>query len=115
MFQRAGPAVRRHSRALQERAGGARRPQRRLSAGPVAHHQGALGRGKYVGLSRTLGSMLRDIPNGYQEGGADYLYALLTGYANPPADMQDGGRNDLQQGVPGSSDRDGAAAAAAAA
>lgn len=25
-------------------------------------------------------SMLRDIATGYQEGGADYLYALLTGY-----------------------------------
>jgi ubiquinol-cytochrome c reductase cytochrome c1 subunit len=36
----------------------------------------------------SLGSMLRDIPNGYQEGGADYLYALLTGYTNAPADMK---------------------------
>lgn len=36
--------------------------------------------------------MLRDIAIGYQEGGADYLYALLTGYHEPPADMhmQDG-------------------------
>jgi cytochrome c1 len=36
----------------------------------------------------TVGSMLRDIPSGYQEGGADYVYALLTGYGNPPAGMQ---------------------------
>jgi ubiquinol-cytochrome c reductase cytochrome c1 subunit len=28
--------------------------------------------------------MLRDILTGYQEGGADYLYALLTGYADEP-------------------------------
>ena len=31
--------------------------------------------------------MLGDIGRGYQEGGADYVYALLTGYANAPADM----------------------------
>jgi ubiquinol-cytochrome c reductase cytochrome c1 subunit len=31
--------------------------------------------------------MLRDIAIGYQEGGPDYLYALLTGYHEPPADM----------------------------
>jgi len=30
------------------------------------------------------GYMLRDILTGYQEGGADYLYALLTGYTNAP-------------------------------
>lgn len=30
-------------------------------------------------------SMLRDIATSYQEGGADYLYALLTGYEEPPA------------------------------
>jgi cytochrome c1 len=29
--------------------------------------------------------MLRDIAVGYQEGGADYIYALLTGYKEPPA------------------------------
>lgn len=28
--------------------------------------------------------MLGDIAKGYQEGGADYLYALLTGYSEPP-------------------------------
>lgn len=32
-------------------------------------------------------SMLRDIAVGYQEGGADYIYALLTGYEEPPADF----------------------------
>jgi ubiquinol-cytochrome c reductase cytochrome c1 subunit len=32
--------------------------------------------------------MLRDMAAGYQEGGADYLYALLTGYHEPPAGMQ---------------------------
>jgi cytochrome c1 len=29
-------------------------------------------------------SMLRDIALGYQEAGADYLYAYLTGYKDPP-------------------------------
>ena len=28
--------------------------------------------------------MLRDIAVGYQEGGADYIYAILTGYKEPP-------------------------------
>lgn len=28
--------------------------------------------------------MLRDIAVGYQEGGADYIYAILTGYNEPP-------------------------------
>lgn len=32
--------------------------------------------------------MMKDVGNAYQEGGADYLYALLTGYANPPADFK---------------------------
>lgn len=32
--------------------------------------------------------MLRDMVIGYQEGGADYLYALLTGYYDPPSSMQ---------------------------
>ena len=29
-------------------------------------------------------SMLRDVVTGNQEGGADYIYALLTGYTDPP-------------------------------
>lgn len=33
-------------------------------------------------------SMLRDIVTGYQEGGADYLYALLTGYQPAPEGFQ---------------------------
>jgi ubiquinol-cytochrome c reductase cytochrome c1 subunit len=32
-------------------------------------------------------SMMRDIATGYQEGGPDYIYALLTGYEDPPADV----------------------------
>ncbi len=32
--------------------------------------------------------MLRDMAIGYQEGGADYLYALLTDYHDAPADVQ---------------------------
>jgi ubiquinol-cytochrome c reductase cytochrome c1 subunit len=43
--------------------------------------------GENTSVFATIGSIVRDIPNGYQEGGADYVYALLTGYANPPADM----------------------------
>ncbi len=32
--------------------------------------------------------MARDIVNGYQEGGADYVYALLTGYKDAPEGVQ---------------------------
>jgi cytochrome c1 len=32
--------------------------------------------------------MLRDVAAGYQEAGADYLYGLLTGYRDAPADVQ---------------------------
>ena len=32
--------------------------------------------------------MLGDIVRGYQEGGADYTYAVLTGYANAPANLK---------------------------
>jgi ubiquinol-cytochrome c reductase cytochrome c1 subunit len=30
-------------------------------------------------------SMIRDVAVGYQEGGADYMFALLNGYTEPPA------------------------------
>jgi ubiquinol-cytochrome c reductase cytochrome c1 subunit len=32
--------------------------------------------------------LLKDMVAGYQEGGADYLYALLTGYVEKPADFK---------------------------
>ena len=48
----------------------------------IAKARGVEFHGGFVG---HVGSMARDVVNGYQEGGADYLYALLTGYANPPA------------------------------
>ncbi len=33
-------------------------------------------------------AMLMDIGRGYQESGADYTFALLNGYVNPPANMK---------------------------
>jgi ubiquinol-cytochrome c reductase cytochrome c1 subunit len=33
-------------------------------------------------------AMLRDIISAYQEGGADYVHAYLTGYAEPPSGMK---------------------------
>jgi cytochrome c1 len=33
-------------------------------------------------------AMLRDILSGYQEGGADYVFAILTGYTDPPANLK---------------------------
>ncbi len=35
-----------------------------------------------------VAQMLKDVVNGYQEAGADYLYALLVGYKTAPADMK---------------------------
>lgn len=32
--------------------------------------------------------MVKDILSGYQEGGADYVFALLTGYVDKPADFK---------------------------
>lgn len=37
---------------------------------------------------RVPDTMIRDILSGYQEGGADYIYSYLTGYADPPASMK---------------------------
>ncbi|MDX2289058.1 MAG: cytochrome c1 [Hyphomicrobiaceae bacterium] len=33
-------------------------------------------------------AMAMDVVTGYQEGGADYTYALLTGYSDPPEGLQ---------------------------
>jgi ubiquinol-cytochrome c reductase cytochrome c1 subunit len=33
-------------------------------------------------------AMAKDVAVGYQEGGADYIYALLTGYDKPPANFK---------------------------
>ena len=37
---------------------------------------------------RIPDAMIRDIFTGYQEGGADYIYALLTGYTKAPAGVK---------------------------
>jgi len=37
---------------------------------------------------RVPDRMITDIATGYQEGGADYVYAYITGYTNPPAGMK---------------------------
>jgi cytochrome c1 len=37
---------------------------------------------------RLPDTMLRDILTGYQEAGADYIYAYLLGFADPPAGMK---------------------------
>ncbi len=39
---------------------------------------------------RVPDTMVRDILIGYQEGGADYIYAYLNGYKAPPPDMKMG-------------------------
>ena len=45
--------------------------------------------------------MARDILTGYQEAGADYLYALLMGYKDPPAGMQLGDGMSYKAAYPG--------------
>ena len=37
---------------------------------------------------RVPDMMVRDVLSGYQEAGADYIYAYLTGYGTPPADVK---------------------------
>jgi len=37
---------------------------------------------------RLPDAMLRDILSGYQEGGADYIYAYLLGFSEPPGGMK---------------------------
>lgn len=47
--------------------------------------------------------MLSDMATGYQEGGADYLHALLTGYGQPPFHVRTGG-GELIPLAPGTSE-----------
>jgi ubiquinol-cytochrome c reductase cytochrome b/c1 subunit len=81
MFQRAGrlsdrfPPPAPNEQALRARFGGALPPE--LSIITKA-------RGYEVGLPGGLLDFFRQ----YQEHGVDYLYALLTGYENPPADVK---------------------------
>jgi cytochrome c1 len=39
-------------------------------------------------VKHVLLDMPLDVLNGYQEAGVDYIYALLTGYTNPPAGVK---------------------------
>lgn len=45
--------------------------------------------------------MLGDIAKGYQEGGADYMHALLTGYVDAPADVTVGEGMYYNKAFPG--------------
>ena len=46
-------------------------------------------------------AMLKDMVNGYQEGGADYLVALLTGYKDPPKKIEMGDGMNYNAYYPG--------------
>jgi ubiquinol-cytochrome c reductase cytochrome c1 subunit len=46
-------------------------------------------------------AMLRDIASGYQEGGADYIYALLTGYGDAPAGVKVADGMNYNKAFPG--------------
>lgn len=45
--------------------------------------------------------MLGDVAKGYQEGGADYMHALLTGYVDAPADVTVGEGMYYNKAFPG--------------
>jgi cytochrome c1 len=50
---------------------------------------------------RLPDTMLRDILSGYQEAGADYVYAYLRGFADPPAGMKMGDFMNYNKVFPG--------------
>lgn len=50
---------------------------------------------------RVPDMMLRDIVTGYQEGGADYIYAYLRGFGDPPANMKLGDFMNYNKVFPG--------------
>jgi ubiquinol-cytochrome c reductase cytochrome c1 subunit len=50
---------------------------------------------------RVPDAMLRDIITGYQEAGADYVFAYLTGYADPPAGVKMGDFMNYNRAFPG--------------
>jgi ubiquinol-cytochrome c reductase cytochrome c1 subunit len=50
---------------------------------------------------RVPDRMLRDILTGYQEAGADYVYAYLTGYGDAPAGMKMGDFMNYNRAFPG--------------
>ncbi len=68
---------------------------RNLHSGAFPPDLSLIAKGRGVEYTGTLWyhpvSMMKDVVTGYQEGGADYLYALLTGYKdNAPAYRRDG-------------------------
>jgi cytochrome c1 len=50
---------------------------------------------------RVPDHMLADVVNGYQDSGADYVYAYLTGYAEPPKDFKLGEFMNYNRVFPG--------------
>ena len=46
-------------------------------------------------------NMLKDFATGYQEGGPDYIYAFLTGYADPPKDVKVADGMNYNRAFPG--------------
>jgi len=53
------------------------------------------------GLVAQIAQMPIDIIRGYQEGGADYVYAVLTGYENAPANMKMADGMNFNKAFPG--------------
>ena len=50
---------------------------------------------------RVPDNMIRDVLTGYQEAGADYVYAYLTGYREPPAKLKMGDFMNYNKVFPG--------------
>ena len=64
---------------------------------------------KARGYDRGFPLFILDLFTAYQEQGADYMVALLTGYADPPKDVTGAARHVLQQVFPGPFPGDAAA------
>ena len=89
--------------ALQERAGGPLRPERRAAARPVADHQGARRRGGHAVLPRA-DLMLRDIATATRK--AAPTTSTPTDRLQGAADRHEDGRlHELQQSLPRPPDR----------
>ena len=87
--------------ALQERAGSPLRPERRAAARSLADRQGARRRVRHALLPRARQDADRHRHAATRKAAPDYVYAFLTGYAEPPAGMKMGDFMNYNKAFPG--------------
>jgi ubiquinol-cytochrome c reductase cytochrome c1 subunit len=93
MFTRKARSFRLLPVAVPERRSGCGCQWRRCASRLLAACQGTRRRTR---LSRSSCIDMIPIVGGYQEGGPDYIHALITGYVEPPAGVHGGGRHAFQ-------------------